>query len=546
MAESGVSPVLNDLQAIAAQYVAHGLTCIPALPADKAAAVNWKPFQLDPPSERERNAMFSEPGLNIAVIGGSVSGNLMQIDAETPRSFDSQYERFYRAGLTNTWIDRSPSGGGHLWYKLPCAVRSRGVVNNVEIRAQNSYCLAPPSIAPSKVDGSLQPYVFQHKPPQILTVESLDQLAWLGLEKASLHVPFKAYPRKAQRLLDGQDRDRYESRSEHEHAIVVTMVNAGFLFEEILAAFDRYPAAGKFHYLEQTKDRHAAVSYLRASWNNARDWCIRESAARKNALDLLRYAQSIPWTGRSGSSLRTVFIAHCGLNYRSGGPTYHASVRDVAEVAGCDKDTAATATNKLVAAGAIKLLQESALNFGRRFELPQSKDLLWFQKVTREKRKGPKEKRDPLCVPDRENGKNTKFGTLTIPTREGVSQVSSFSSFLLPEAFRTRGLGKPAFECLLALNAGPLTCAQLAKKTGRHVQTIRTALKRLRSYGLAAKKGKLWRGVALEEIDLDDLTRAVSMKGAAAAQKERHRADRLRYKLRQRVKQHEQSEHGDS
>jgi transposase len=75
----------------------------------------------------------------------------------------------------------------------------------------------------------------------------------------------------------------------------------------------------------------------------------------------------------------------------------------------------------------------------------------------------------------------------------------------------------------------------LAKRTGRHVQTVRKALKKLQEHGLTAKSGKLWRGRAIEDIDLDQLSRAVNTKGAAVYQKERHKADRLRHRLRTKL-----------
>ena len=459
--------------------------------------------------------MFAETELNIAVVCGSVSGNLMQIDCETPRSFDREYECCYCHGVTNTWIDRSPSGGGHIWLRLPYSVKTRGKHDDVEILSEGRISVIPPSIAVSKIDGSLRPYSFQNRPAQILTVESLDQISWLNLEPASLYVPFKAYPRKAQRLLEGEwDRNVYETRSEQEQAIVTVLVNACFSFEEILSAFRRYPAAGKFHSIN-SKDPGAASDYLRLCWSKARAWTIRESPARKNAIELLNYSQSIPWRGRSGSTRRAIFRAHCGLCYRSGGPTYHASVRDIAELAGVDKNTASTATAALCRAGAIKLKQQSAFTFARRFELPTAKEL----------------------------EKNTEFHTLPKPTCEGVYEVSSF---LVPEAFRTRGLGRPAFECLQHLNAGPLSCAQLAEKTGRCIETVRDAVKKLKKHGLAVKTGKLWRGRGLESIDFDALAQAVRMKGHAMHQRERHRADRLRHRLKAKLRhEYEQREHGD-
>jgi hypothetical protein len=94
---------MNDLQKIAAEFASHGLVCVPAL--DKIPAIKPEVWEFDPPSEIERNAMFADPDLNIAVICGAASGNLMQIDAETPRALDREYERCHRAGITNTWLD---------------------------------------------------------------------------------------------------------------------------------------------------------------------------------------------------------------------------------------------------------------------------------------------------------------------------------------------------------------------------------------------------------------------------------------------------------
>ena len=509
---------MNNLQAIAADYAAHGLTTIPALPGAKVAAIHWKTFQIDPPTERERNAMFSEPGMNLGVVCGSVSGNLAMIDAETPRAFDLEYERCHRAGLTHTWIDRSPSGGGHIWLRLPFAVASRGKVQDVEVIAQDKYALAPPSIAPSKVDGALHSYEFANRPPKIFAVESLDQLHWLNLERASLRSAFRAFPRRAQQLLKGEFLNHYGSRSEHEQAIVTILVNGAFSFEEILSAFRQHQAAGKFAQLER-RDPSLAIEWLRVCYKEARDWTVRESAARRNALDLLAFANSTPWPGHAGSSTRAVFIAHAALCYRSGRRRYHASVRDLAQIAGCDKDTASAATSRLLNAGKVTFEQKASLSFARKFSLPDAHSL--------------REKDEVSDTPYK-------------PTCEGVSVLSSF---LVPEAFRPRGLGRASYEVLQAFDAGPLTCALLAEKTGRHVQTVRKALKRLKTHGLVAKTGKLWRGRALEDIDIEQLTRAVGMRGAAAGQRDRHAADRIRYEQRQRLRaenqrQREQSEHG--
>jgi len=138
-----------------------------------------------------------------------------------------------------------------------------------------------------------------------------------------------------------------------------------------------------------------------------------------------------------------------------------------------------------------------------------------------------------LSIPDEAVLAHRIIDAAHVNIHEGVSACSSFS---LPEAFRRRGLGLSTYEVLQQFSGGELTCAQLAEKTGRNVQTIRRALKKLKKVGLAGKAGKLWRGCAIEEIDLDQLAQAVHMKGAAISQRERHHADRLRRHVEWQVK----------
>ena len=75
----------------------------------KIPAVNVKPWEIESPSEIERQAMFCEGGTKYRNYCGAPSANLFQIEAETARAFDQQYELCHRAGITNTWIDRTPS-----------------------------------------------------------------------------------------------------------------------------------------------------------------------------------------------------------------------------------------------------------------------------------------------------------------------------------------------------------------------------------------------------------------------------------------------------
>ena len=109
------------------------------------------------------------------------------------------------------------------------------------------------------------------------------------------------------------------------------------------------------------------------------------------------------------------------------------------------------------------------------------------------------------------------------------------SSFLLPDAFRQGGLGRSAFEILKALEGGPLRARELAVRTGRHVQTIRKSLYKIREFGYARKLCGKRHGTPIDKINLPDLARRVGMSGARQKQRERHKAERLRRTITMRV-----------
>lgn len=431
--------------------------------------------------------MFSfERNLNIGVVCGAASNNLAIIDAETEAAFRDQSRRVERAGFGNTHIVETRRGCGHIHLGLPVAVKPRSFKSQgFEVRAQGQFVILPPSIHPTGAT-----YTYVNHPEAIINVPSLDALDWLNLEAA----PEKEIPRRARYLLQGDIRGHhYDSRSEVEQAIISSLCTSGFTFEEVLAIFRSYPAAGKFREQEE-KSPNLAVQYLRISYDNAREFCATDSPARQLARTTQMIAQTTPWPGRTGSSDRSVFLAHTSLAHRSGQATYHASSRDVAEIAGVERKTATRASRRLAKRGFIELVQPATFAYANRYRLPE------------------KTKLTPL-------------------THMVLPRVGSTSSFSLPDAFRQRGFGRPAFEVLTALGKGPLAAKEIALATGRHVQTVRKSLLRLRQFDCVEKLRGKWNGKPVSEINLDDLARRVGTNGARRQQKEKHRAERLHRKI---------------
>ena len=474
-----------SLQSIAAQYASHGLSIVVASPRNKVPLINWKAYQYDPPSSFEREAMFSfEHDLNIGVVCGIASDNLAIIDAETKEAFKIQLQRCERAGIADTWIDET-FRGGHILTKTPVAVKPKSFKKEgFEVRAQGQFVLLPPSTHPS---GKV--YRFINQPASIVRVPSLDALDWLKLEPAPQH---KLLPRKARQILKGEYYDRYASRSEAEQAIVTTLVNSGFNFYETLALFRSYLPA-KFAEIART-DSDKAMRWLQFCYDRARAFGAADSPARQFARTVQAKAEASPWPGRRGSTDRAVFLAHTNLAHRSGQQTYHASSRDLAEIAGVQRITATKATRRLAEAGFLELIQPASFSYANRYRFPEK----------------------------------TKLAPLPHIGFEGVGQVSSF---LLPDAFRQGGLGRSALEVLRGLESGSLKAKELAQRTGRHVQTVRKALLRLRRFGCAEKVCGRWNGKPLSEINLEELARIVGTSGARKKQKERHRGERLRRRI---------------
>jgi DNA-binding transcriptional regulator YhcF (GntR family) len=191
---------------------------------------------------------------------------------------------------------------------------------------------------------------------------------------------------------------------------------------------------------------------------------------------------------------KAVFLAHTNLAHRSGQLTYHASSRDIAEIAGVGRKTAATASRRLAASGLVEVVQSAGFLYANRYRLPEKTNIAPLPHI-------------------------------------GLEGVGSTSSFLLPDAFRRGGLGHAAFEVVRALEIEPLRAKEIAQRTGRHVQTVRKALLRLRRVGCVEKVYGRWNGKPLSEINLEALARIVGTTGARKKQKERHRGERLRRRI---------------
>ena len=129
----------------ALQYHQLGWSIIPIPYRRKAAQVKWSKYQQTRADEKQLRKWFAKDNRNIAVVLGSVSGNL------ACRDFDTMAEH-------ELWAKNHPelarllptvktAKGMHVYFKGP--VHGIRRVPNGELRGAGGYCLLPPSVHPS-------------------------------------------------------------------------------------------------------------------------------------------------------------------------------------------------------------------------------------------------------------------------------------------------------------------------------------------------------------------------------------------------------------
>ncbi|MDP2950092.1 MAG: AAA family ATPase, partial [Chloroflexota bacterium] len=172
---------MNAVLSFARYYLKAGLSVIPLRPRDKVATVPWTEYQRRLPMQGELAHWWADGSeSNIGVVCGPVSGNLVVLD------FDNQLN------LRN-FLDASPNlegetvlvgtaRGGHIWLQTLEPVRTFRVEEfGLDVKAEGSYVVAPPSIHPSG-----KSYEFANDVTQILTIPDFggwlqERLAYLGI-----------------------------------------------------------------------------------------------------------------------------------------------------------------------------------------------------------------------------------------------------------------------------------------------------------------------------------------------------------------------------
>lgn len=117
----------NEIRTAALAALAHQLCPIPIRDdGTKAPALpTWKQYQYRMPTEEEVRRWFANPRHGLALLGGTISGNLECLDFDEPGLLHRFAERCQQAGLGgvltrigNGFTEETPRGGHHLVYRV--------------------------------------------------------------------------------------------------------------------------------------------------------------------------------------------------------------------------------------------------------------------------------------------------------------------------------------------------------------------------------------------------------------------------------------------
>lgn len=170
---------MNELKEAALQYAKIGLAVFPLIPREKKPLTEngFKNATTDP--AQIENWWTIHPDANIGIATGQMSGGVCVIDMDVDKEEDKDgYHSFVDwcdqnfLVLPDSWLSITGRGGYHLFYRSAFPVPSKiGWLEDVDIRADGAYIVAPPSIHPN---GNRYEWEQPPEEYEIVTTDDID------------------------------------------------------------------------------------------------------------------------------------------------------------------------------------------------------------------------------------------------------------------------------------------------------------------------------------------------------------------------------------
>ena len=170
---------MNELLEAALHYAEMGLAVFPLQERGKEP-ITYNGFEDASTEERQIRLWWKRnPNANIGIATGQMSGGLVVIDIDVDkdagkdgyRVFTNWCKQNYLV-LPDSWLSITGRGGYHLFYRSLFPVSSKiGWLDDVDIRAEGAYVVAPPSLHPNGTK-----YEWEQAPDEyeLVTSEDID------------------------------------------------------------------------------------------------------------------------------------------------------------------------------------------------------------------------------------------------------------------------------------------------------------------------------------------------------------------------------------
>lgn len=516
--------VIDHSQLAALELYALGFNVFPLVRGTKDTHYSaWKRLQTtrltDPTGGAVAREQFKSifKNANVAVMTGRTSRNLAVLDCETLEALELHRAQFERRGFA-VWIVRS-ARGGHLYF-----LSEAGALANLkptgaawELRGNNCYVLAPPSIHPT---GAMYEWLARagNAPPTV----PLAALDWLGAALAvkprAKFIPRPDAPTSdALAALSKTNRDFCENgASAGSRATRLFRAAADFAGNQIemetarpylmqgceRSAFDHSftrqqaeriiknayskPRTAARAFYGPTRKRTPLAIWKRAThFADAHQW--QNIAARLNGRRIAVSAQTARSAFEACIERARQEDAHRAAD------SFRAAVREIAELANMERGTAYKALHCLCA--------NDYLQWQGATETGASQFTFGGKVKNAPKRDSSKE----LCT----------------------STVAFWRADTFADVFRRGALSRTAGRVWLAILENPLTPAQLAARLNvRSAGTIRKALKALEAHHLARRVDRAWIGEDADRAHLERIAEKCATRGKAAQRRDRHKQER--------------------
>ena len=190
----------EELRKYVELYRRLGFSIIPLRYRSKEPMIQWLEFQKRRATDEEVERWLGSGRINLAVVCGSISENLVVIDFDDYQHFEDFFD-FEK--IKNSTIIVKTARGVHVYFRTSKPVKSFKIPGlHLDVKSEGSYVVAPPSIHPAGVK-----YEFINNPWNLQSIPVVDDLESAIWARAAQLGVFKhgdsEDPPCIRRLMDG-------------------------------------------------------------------------------------------------------------------------------------------------------------------------------------------------------------------------------------------------------------------------------------------------------------------------------------------------------